>query len=128
MLAGKENKSNSIIFRYFANAVLFATCRASFPFLSLLPFAGPIPPELLFNESRVSAAPRHATLLWPLWFRERKKDGWNKREGSHLDKSRRVARLCERTIDRSIDRSIVIIVHHKGSAVNFRTCRSSMPR
>jgi len=76
------------------------------PFLLLLPYAGPIPPELLFNESRVSAAPRHATLLWPLWFCERKKDGWNKREGSHLDKSRRVARFDERASERSIDRSI----------------------
>jgi len=107
MSAGKENKSNSIIFRYFANAALFATCRALFPFLLLLPYAGPIPPELLFNESRVSAAPRSMLRFYGRcgFARERKTVGtrgkgviWI-RAGEWLDLT------SERAIDRSIDRN-----------------------
>lgn len=81
--------------------------------------------ELLFNEARVSAAPRIPSSTWYVLIvvvvsrRERKRE--REKEPSEQEKE---GRLDERVRERSI----VIIVYHKESAVDFRTRHSSVPR
>lgn len=59
----KEDKNDSVIFRYFAkDALLLATCRAFLPPFRILPPSRSY--ELLFNEACVSAAPRIASSAW----------------------------------------------------------------
>jgi len=106
----KEDKNDSVIFRYFAkDAILLATCRAFLP-----PFRS-LPPsrsyELLFNEACVSAAPR-------LFFYSR--CGFGAREPIGQEEEYESS-----SVQRMSERSIVIIVYHEEKCGRFS---NTMPR